>query len=76
MNQPFKPCHSIVYQVLIGNHRSAEIFDDLLTKFCQQFDFLTVMRLVNTFISQNNAQAARQAVSCMDHHINLVLKAG
>ena len=74
MNQPPIPHHSIFYQVSIGS--SIEISDDILIKFCQKSDFLAVIRLLNTFKSQNHIKAAQQAVSCMDHHINLVLKAG
>ena len=58
----------------IGIHRSTEIFGDLHTKFCQKFDFLAIMRLLNVFKSQNCAWAARQAVYCIDHHISLALK--
>ena len=65
-----KPCHSFVYQVSIGNHKS-----DLI-KFCQQFYYLAQMRLLNTFKSWDHACAARQAVFFMNHHINFVLKAG
>ena len=38
MTWPPKPCHSVLYQALIVNHKSFEILDDLITKFCKQFD--------------------------------------
>ena len=37
---------------------------------------MAVTRLLNTFESTDHAQAARQAVSCMNHLIHLLLKAG
>ena len=80
----FQPCNDLTFQTLpfcsyqawIGNHRSTETSDVLLTKFCQQSDFLALMRLSNTFKSQDHIQAAIQAVSCMNHCIQLVLNAG
>ena len=55
MTQPSKPHHFLVYQALIGNHRSLEILDNLITKFCKQFDFLTVVRRLN-FLSLRTIQ--------------------
>ena len=37
---------------------------------------MAVMRLLNTFKSQDHVRAAQQSVSCMDYQINLLLKAG
>ena len=54
ITQTSKPCHGVVYQAIINNHKRLEILDDLITKFCQQFDFLTVLRLLNSFKSQGN----------------------
>ena len=34
------------------------------------------MRLLHTFKSQDHAQAAKQAVSCMNHHFDLLMKDG
>ena len=42
----------------------------------QQLHFLAVMRLLNVFKSHDHARPALQAVSCMVHHINLLLIAG
>ena len=53
-----------------------EIFDELLTLFYQKFAFLAVIRMLHTFKSQDHVRAAQQVVSCMDHFINLVYKAG
>ena len=70
------PHHSVFYQAIISSHSSFEIFHDLLLKYCQQFDGLTVMSLLYKFNSQDHAWTAGQAVSSMNHHFYLVLKAG
>ena len=49
--------YSIVYQASIESHRKFEISDDLMTKFCQQFDLFTAVRLLNTFKSQDHTRA-------------------
>ena len=46
---PSKPCHFVVYYLLICNYRSCEISDDCLIKLCQQFDLLVVMIHLSRF---------------------------
>ena len=71
-----KPLHSVICQALIGDHRKLQILDDLISEFSKPFDFLTVVRLLNSFQSQDHRRAVQNVVSCMNYHIHLPLKAG
>ena len=75
MTQPSSSHHSFVCQALIGNHESLEIMDDLITKFYQQFDLLTVVRLLNSVHSLDHTRIAQHVVACMNYHIYLLLTA-
>ena len=44
--------------------------------FCKQFHFLTIVRLLSSFKTQDHTRAAQHVVSCMNHHIHLLLEAG
>ena len=50
--------------------------DDLINTFCEQFNFLIVVRLLNSFKSQSHTRAAWHVVSFMNHHPHSFLKAG
>ena len=75
MTQPFKPCNFVVYLTLIGYPRNFLISDGLISQFHKQFDFLTVMRQLNSFKSHDHTRAVQHVVSWMNNHIQLLLKA-